>query len=176
LFGLNFQVVLFGPFAGELFDVARVAFEVETVALEPESLGLLVAFSQGDDVGAEFPQELGFGQAVAGGLTEPFGGECVSCRQPSGDKIGKGRAGGLTQLIGIGLHAAGQLGGFLLEQPIAVAAGFPLGKILRSDAVIVEILFHDSIHFWQGIKPANEFRALLAVIEAAVKFFANFAW
>ena len=71
------------------------------------------------------------------------------------------------------MHEVEQVNGFLLNEPVAVAAVHPVGKIWGVDWLTVELFFEDGVDFLQRVKPGDEFCTWLAILDAAVEFFAD---
>ena len=82
--------MLFGPFPGDLFKVTRIQFviEVEAVAGELEAFSAMLAFSEGDDVGAYLVQELRLQLAVGGGRFDSLCQGHKLGSKPLGEEIG----------------------------------------------------------------------------------------
>ena len=62
-----------------------------------------------------------------------------------------------------------ELGGVVLEEPIAEAALFPFGEVLFGDGAVVEVGGEDGFDFGEGVEPREEGFAILALFEALVE-------
>jgi len=83
------------------------------------------------------------------------------------------------ELDGSDCFASGEIGDLaqclLLEEPFAIAALFPVGKVGFVDGAFLEIALEDGLGFREGIEPVDELAAGFAVVEAAVEEGAKFA-
>jgi len=83
------------------------------------------------------------------------------------------------ELDGSDCFASGEIGDLaqclLLEEPFAIAALFPVGKVGFVDGAALEIALEDGLGFREGIEPVDELAAGFAVVEAAVEEGAKFA-
>src|SRR5216683_7009043 len=70
-------------------------------------------------------------------------------------------------------EVAGEVEGVLADEPVAVAALFPFGKIGRVDGLTVEFGGQNGADFQQGVEPFEEGLAFFAVAKAAVELVAE---
>jgi hypothetical protein len=66
-----------------------------------------------------------------------------------------------------------ELGGVVLEEPIAEAALFPFGEVLFGDGAVVEVGGEDGFDFGDGIEPGKDGFVGLMVVETEVDFVAE---
>ena len=77
------------------------------------------------------------------------------------------------EVAGVVGEVAGLFEGFLPEDPVLVAAGFPFGEVLFADGVALEAFGEDLPGFGLTVEPGDEFDALFAAVEAAVELVAE---
>jgi hypothetical protein len=65
-----------------------------------------------------------------------------------------------------------EVGSVVLKEPVAVAALFPIGKVLFGDGVVVEV-GEDGFDFGEGVEPGENFFGGLVVEEFEVELFAD---
>jgi hypothetical protein len=142
-----------------LADFAFIELEVDV---------LLVGFAEGVDGGEQF-EEFFMGEFLGGigveRLVEAMGGK--------GGSAGGQAAGGAEEsagVMGIGFEKVeGNLGiGPALETGFA-----PVGEVLGSDGLAVEVFGEGGLDGGEGIEPGNEFGGGLEVAQAAVELFAE---
>jgi hypothetical protein len=66
-----------------------------------------------------------------------------------------------------------ELGGLVLEEPVAEAAVFPFGKVLFGDGAIVEIGGEDRFDFRERVEPGKDGFGGNTVVEFEVELFAE---
>jgi len=66
-----------------------------------------------------------------------------------------------------------ELGGVILEEPIAEAALFPFGKVLFGDGAVVEVGGEDGIGFGERVEPRENDFVRLVIVETEVELFAE---
>ena len=92
------------------------------------------------------------------------------CRQDAGEAVTDFLS--IRRLIEV-LRLLGELAdqgtGFLLAQPLRVAALLPIGEVLLVDGASAELRLEDILDVWQAIEPLDQFFALFPVFEAAAQ-------
>lgn len=66
-----------------------------------------------------------------------------------------------------------ELGGLVLEEPIAEAALFPFGEVLFGDGAVVEIDSEDGFDFGERVEPGEDRFGGEVVVEFEVELFAD---
>ena len=81
----------------------------------------------------------------------------------------------------VGFHVIGALDhparlglGFLMAQPIGVAAFAPVREVLFGDGLALELFPQDAPDWWQGVQPLDEFGAGPGVLKTVVELVADF--
>jgi hypothetical protein len=78
---------------------------------------------------------------------------------------------GVIAQVGLMFGRVGdELAGFLVAEPIEVAAGLPFTEILRADGASAELVVEDFADLVRLVEPVDEVLAGFAVLEAAVQF------
>jgi len=71
------------------------------------------------------------------------------------------------------IHELEELGGVVLEEPVAEAALFPFGEVLFGDGAAVEVGREDGFDFRKGVEPRKDGFVRLMVVETEVELFAE---
>ena len=88
--------------------------------------------------------------------------------------VARERAGGVAiDSIGAFDHPTGLVDGFLVADPIGIAAFAPVREVFFVDRLGIEKVAEDAFDFGEAVEPFNELRARAAVFEAAVEFIAD---
>jgi hypothetical protein len=66
-----------------------------------------------------------------------------------------------------------EVGGVVLEEPVAEAALFPFGEVLFVDGAAVEFSGEDGFSFRQGVEPGEDGFVRLVVVKTEVELFAD---
>jgi hypothetical protein len=66
-----------------------------------------------------------------------------------------------------------ELGGVVLEEPVAEAALFPFGEVLFGDGTAVEFSREDGFDFGEGVEPGQDRFVRLMVVKTEVELFAE---
>src|SRR5712672_630148 len=69
------------------------------------------------------------------------------------------------------IHELEELGGVVLEEPVAEAALFPFGEVLFGDGAAVEVGREDGFDFGEGVEPRKDGFVGLMVVETEVELF-----
>jgi hypothetical protein len=144
---------------------------VDALRIETEALGSVVTATELDGVGTEFAQAPPLLGAVRCG--ERAGGESVTGGNGVGEEVSDREAG--AEARGVLGKLPGERQGFLLEEPISVAALPPLGEVLGADGSAGEDGRHDGLNLGKGVEPGGQVFGLLAIVEAAVQLIADAA-
>jgi hypothetical protein len=144
---------------------------VDALRIEAEALGSVVTATELYGVGTEFAQAPPLLGAVLCG--ERAGGESVTGGDALGEEVRNREVG--VEVSGVLGKLAGERQGFLLEEPIAIAALLPLGEALGADGSAGENGGHDGLNLGKGVEPGDQVFGLLAVVEAAVQLVADAA-
>ena len=131
----------------------------------------MVTATELDGVGTEFAQAPPLLGAVLFG--ERAGGESVTGGDAVGEEVSNREVG--VEVGGVLGKLPGERQGFLLEEPIPVAALLPLGEVLGADGFTDENGGHDGLDFGKGVEPGGQVFGLLAVVEAAIQLVADAA-
>jgi hypothetical protein len=143
----------------------------EAIAIEAEALGGVVTATELDGVGTEFAQAPPLLGAVLCG--ECAGGEGVTGGNGVGEEVSNREVG--VEVSGVLGKLPGKRQGFLLEEPIPVAALLPFREVLGEDGFTGENGGHDGLDFGKGVEPGGQVFGLLAVVKAAVQLVADAA-
>lgn len=84
-----------------------------------------------------------------------------------------GGSGAVGNFFGLFLHLANGGEALLLGEPVQIAAFFPFGEVLFTDGVAVEFVLDEMLDFGEGIEPADEGGAFLAIFQALVELVAD---
>ena len=150
--GAEEAFVVFGP--GEFGPAAAIktileAGEVADEVVEVSGAVFAAKFVEGIKVGHEF------GDGDAGEVFKEIAGfGSLQCGAGFGDALDAGFAG-------------------LIRQPILVATVAPVGEVGFGDRLVIEFFGEKFFGLGEAIQPAEEFGALLAVLEAAVELVAD---
>ena len=156
---------------GSKLVAQAVALEVQLLVLQAQALGGEVAPVQFGQVGAELAQEGPSHVSLAlGELACHYG---VARGQPEGQGFREGWTVLRGQLRCVLAEALGQSESFLLDQPVAVTALFPVGEILGIDRAALEISLQDGMDLGQSVEPFEQAGAGLAVEQALVELVAE---
>ena len=121
------------------------------------------------DVAEAFPAFFGVGILFQQGHGQAghFGGE------DGGEAVAEeALLDGVVQVIGLLGELEGGLAGFLAAEPFDVAGLFPVGEVLFADGASGEVLCKDGLDVGLLVEPGDDFRAGLAVFDAAAEFVA----
>jgi hypothetical protein len=66
-----------------------------------------------------------------------------------------------------------ELGGLILEEPVAVAALFPFGKVLFGDGTVFEVSGEDGFDVGERVEPGEDGFGGNTVVEFEVELFAD---
>jgi hypothetical protein len=72
-----------------------------------------------------------------------------------------------------GIGELKELGGVVMEEPVAEAALFPYGEVLFGDGAVVEVGGEDGFDFWQRVEPGENGFVRLVIVETEVELFAE---
>ena len=72
-----------------------------------------------------------------------------------------------------GIEELKELGGVVLEEPVAEAALFPFGEVLLGDGAAFEFGGEDGFDFGQGVEPGEDGFVGLVVVETEVELLAE---
>jgi hypothetical protein len=153
------------------FLFRRLVVAGEAIAIEAEALGSVVTATELDGVSTELPQAPPLLGAVLCG--ERAGGESVTGGDAVGEEVSNREVG--VEVSGVLGKLPGERQGFLLEEPISVAALPPLGEVLGAYGFTGENGGHDGLNLGKGVEPGGQVFGLLAVVEAAVQLVADAA-
>jgi hypothetical protein len=144
--------------------------EFDALSLEVNALGLVLFALEASDIGGGLAEEppLGGGVEVLGGEGADGGGS-VAQGEPAGELVGEGTGEGFVAEGEGVLEVTGEGKGVEAGEPVAVAAGFPMGEVGRGDGLGVEVGGQDGLDLGEGVEPVEEGGAGLVVEEAAVE-------
>jgi hypothetical protein len=72
-----------------------------------------------------------------------------------------------------GIKELEELGGLILEKPVAEAAMFPFGEVLFGDGAVVEVGGEEGFDFGKGVEPRENRFLGLVIMETEVELFAD---
>jgi hypothetical protein len=96
----------------------------------------------------------------------------VLCRRFEGSRTLRGRGVRLVTSAATGLEELEEVSGVVLEEPIAVAALFPIGEVLFGDRMVVGFS-EDGFGFGEGVEPGEDGFGGEVVVEFEVELFAD---
>lgn len=129
----------------------RLVVAGEALAVEAEALGSVVTATELDGVGTEFAQAPPLLGAILFG--ERAGSESVAGGDAVGEEVSNREVG--VEVSGVLGKLPGERQGFLLEEPIPVAALLPLGEVLGADKFTGEKGSHDGLNLGKGVEPGG---------------------
>lgn len=142
--------------------------------VQPQPGCLLVIPPQPGEFPVDFAQARpalgGVGCLVEQGLGEPheLHGEAA------GEAVGEFLTmGGLGQIIALLGEAINEAPGFLMPEPVLVAASAPFGEVLLGDGAAAKVFGEGLLHTLQAIEPVDEVNGRVALFEAVAEDFAD---
>jgi hypothetical protein len=138
-------------------ELGIVELELNELALEVNSLGLMLFALEAGNVGAGLAETapVGVGVGVIGG-EEAEGGGGVVKGEPAGEFVGEGAVEGFMAEGFFVFQVTGEGEGVEAGEPVAVAAVFPLGEVGRGDGLGGELGGEGGLDLGQGIEPVEE--------------------
>ena len=146
-----------------------VVFPIPLLLGQPLASGLMVVATQLSQLAEDLAQALPALTRVGGFLEEGLAGANQLDGQERGEAVAEGHtASHIAKILGLVSQVLDQLAGFLVAEPVLVAALFPLGEVLLVDGAAVEVESQDPGDAGVVIEPLDDLDARFAVLKAKV--------